>query len=170
VIVAARAVEKPRTTTLTGDGAITSSRGVSRNRDVTSEMPFGEQVSFADLQEVFPTEEALDVSWDYIFSPRGFATEWFDESSEIPKTKRDGFGVTFNGSISHPIEVWIQYDSGDELITSEKQEIQTTEKTVVFDRRSVYSEDGRFRVFVRGLRQEDVINQVDLGHVHKNLL
>ena len=155
-----------------GDSQIETVREKSTQRNIEFVFDTGTQVTLFDLQEVFPDEEALDVSWDYEFEPRGFVTEWFDEQSEIPRSERGGFGVTFFGRLENEIELWIQHDTGGtdgEILTSDKQTVSQTQQTVVFDSRREYSDDGLFRVFVRGLRQEDVINQVDVGSVYENL-
>ena len=161
-----------RSVEIFGDGQIETAREKSILRTIDYQFDTGTQITLFDLQEVFPDEEALDVTWDYEFDPRGFVTEWFDEQSDIPRSERGGFGVTFFGRLENEIELWIQHDTedvDDGILTSDKQTVSQVQQTVVFDEQSEYSDDGLFRVFVRGLRQEDVINQVDVGSVHENL-
>jgi len=132
----------------------------------------GYQQSFADLQDVFPPEESIDITWDYVFDPRGFASEWVYEDSDIPRDERGGFGVNFYGELRNEINVWIQYDEdgdGEAEYTSQKQTIRNVINTPVFDDKDVFNEDGYYRVFIRGLRQEDTVNQVDMGHTYENL-
>ena len=167
-----RLIDVTRDSTINGNGEIKTNREKSVERDIELGFDTGTQIVLFDLQEVFPDEEALNVTWDYEFDPRGFVTEWFDEQSEIPRSERGGFGVTFFGRLENEIELWIQHDTedvDDGILTSDKQTVSQVQQTVVFDERSEYSDDGLFRVFVRGLRQEDVINQVDVGSVHENL-
>lgn len=89
--------------------------------------------------------------------------------SEIPKRDRGGFGVNIYGSLENEIDIWIQYQDGDEVVTSEKQMMRDTSQAVGVDDDSRFNEDGQYRVFIQGLRKEDVVNQVDVGSVHDNL-
>jgi len=171
VTTVTRSKSQPRETTFYSQkrSVVVNRKKISKKRDVDVSFTETFVETLFDLQEVFPDEEALDVSWDYQFTPRGFATEWFDETTDIPKTERGGFGVNFYGSFKHKIDIWIQYDSGDQIITSDKQSLRNASQTVSFDERKQFNEEGRYRVFVRGLRQEDTISQIDVGHIHDNL-
>jgi len=168
-VSATRVTANPRHVLVAGDGDTNTTRTSTTARNTTTVAPDGNTVTLIDLQEVFPDERALDVQWDYEFDPRGFATEWLTSQSEIPKRDRGGFGVNLYGSLVHEIDIWIQYQDGDEVVTSEKQTMRDTSQAVVFDGDPRFSDNGQYRVFIRGLRKEDVVNQVDVGSVHDNL-
>ena len=152
-------------------GQLQATRGtLTKSRTVESEFPTGTLDTQFDLLDVFPDPAALEVEWNYTFQDEGFVlSEWFYEDSEIPRQQRGGFGVTLYGRLSNEINVWIKKRLDDEIITAEKQPVSQQQQTIVFDAQSEFYENGEYRVLVQGLRSDDVVNQVDFGHVHENL-
>jgi len=160
-----------RSTTVEGDGAIEATRTTTKSRTVSQSLTVSSSVT-ATLTEVFPSEQALDVSWDYDQSRNAFVTEWLAEASIIPDTERDGLGVDFNGILVNTVDVWVLYDrDGDGVpeYTSTKHPVDRIEQTVTFDDGDLLGADGYYAVVVQGMRKGDTINQVDIGPVHENL-
>jgi hypothetical protein len=163
--------EKQRSLTLDGTGDVQATRTTALRREPTVTFE-GAHESVQDLMEVWPDEEALDVTWDYDTDKMGFVSEWLDENSHIGLSDRDGMGVTFNGGLNRTIGVWIEYDGSGNGVPdaiSETKQLTNTRQTLAFSDSTMFGKDGQYRVVVHGLRTGDTINQVDIGAVHDNL-
>jgi hypothetical protein len=120
----------------------------------------------------FPDERALDVAWDYDETLSAFVSEWIEENSHIPENEREGIGVVLGGRITDAVDVFIQYDktgNGNVDVTSATQTLELAYHTITFDDNVKFSDDGYYRIGIRGLRTNDTINQADIGAVHQNL-
>lgn len=152
-----------RTTTLTGDGQIDTSRvGVSKARAATLQGG-GEIEAFADFSEALG-ERLSGIYIDYDVELKAFVTEWYDETPI--DERQDLMSLRFTSQVETPLRFAIESDTdGDGDPEHRSRWLEFTQGHVPRIYPSVPTDAVQYRVLMRGLRTQDVLRRIDTAFV-----